>query len=235
MRSWLEALECLFQPRSGVEVVIAHTETAWVEHAVARGDLDVVLMSLDGPVANAGIATLRQASPHVGIVVISDRNERSFVTDAVRAGVRGWVSQMSSMDEVVDVLRGVVRGETRFPPTHVTWVIEDLLVVGRQREVESDALSGLSTRELEILDCLSQGMSRSQIAERMFLSPHTVRTHINHVLHKLDVHSTLAAVTLARRVQRGEGEDAQRGAHRAVPQGDVPLADLDLDGLGTLA
>jgi DNA-binding CsgD family transcriptional regulator len=56
------------------------------------------------------------------------------------------------------------------------------------------------------------GMSRQEIAERYTLSPHTVRTHINNVLHKLDVHSTLAAVSIARRMGLTEGLPQQRKA-----------------------
>ena len=60
-------------------------------------------------------------------------------------------------------------------------------------------LAVLSAREREILECLAQGMTRAQIVERFTLSPHTVRTHIGHVLTKLEVHNTLSAVSIARR------------------------------------
>ena len=57
----------------------------------------------------------------------------------------------------------------------------------------------LSAREREILECLALGMTRTQIVERFTLSPHTVRTHIGHVLTKLEVHNTLSAVSIARK------------------------------------
>lgn len=61
-------------------------------------------------------------------------------------------------------------------------------------------IGSLSAREIDILSCLVEGMSRQDIADRYVLSTHTVRTHINNLLRKLDVHSTLAAVSIARQV-----------------------------------
>ncbi|HET8560601.1 MAG TPA: LuxR C-terminal-related transcriptional regulator, partial [Marmoricola sp.] len=91
-------------------------------------------------------------------------------------------------------------GETWFPPVLMTRVLDVLLQARERREQAGSVLDTLSRRELEILACLAKGLTRAQIAERYVLSPHTVRTHINNLLHKLDVHSTLAAVSLARRV-----------------------------------
>jgi DNA-binding CsgD family transcriptional regulator len=61
------------------------------------------------------------------------------------------------------------------------------------------SLGALTAREAEVLCCIAAGLTRAAVAERLFLSPHTVRTHIRNVLAKLEVHSTLAAVALARR------------------------------------
>jgi DNA-binding CsgD family transcriptional regulator len=77
-------------------------------------------------------------------------------------------------------------------------LLESLLTGERDQKRADDALSVLSVREREILDCLAQGMTRAQIVERFTLSPHTVRTHINRILTKLGVHNTLSAVSIAR-------------------------------------
>ena len=96
-------------------------------------------------------------------------------------------------------IHGVFRGETCVPPALLTILLETLLTSERTKQQAQDALSVLSTRERQILECLAQGMTRKQIAERFTLSPHTVRTHINHVLTKLGVHTTLSAVSIARK------------------------------------
>ena len=85
-------------------------------------------------------------------------------------------------------------------PRHVSKLVEGLLSSESSKEQEQDRLAPLTAREREILQCLALGMRRQQIAERLFLSPNTVRTHISHVLRKLEVHSTLAAVSVLRHV-----------------------------------
>jgi len=111
---------------------------------------------------------------------------------------------------LVRVLVGVARGEGWIPPDLLGPVLDHLVDVGRTRQHTSDAFASLTTREIDVLRALTQGLSRQEIAEKYTLSPHTVRTHINHVLHKLDVHSTLAAVSLARRVGLDEDMPHQR-------------------------
>jgi DNA-binding CsgD family transcriptional regulator len=69
----------------------------------------------------------------------------------------------------------------------------------RDRVRPHGAISSLTARETEVLRCVMAGLSRTAIADRLFLSPHTVRTHLQNVLAKLTVHSTLAAVATARR------------------------------------
>ncbi|CAM5719139.1 Response regulator transcription factor OS=Streptomyces microflavus OX=1919 GN=G3I39_28055 PE=4 SV=1 [Streptomyces microflavus] len=67
-------------------------------------------------------------------------------------------------------------------------------------------MESLTPREREVLRCMVAGLGRKAVAERLFLSPHTVRTHMQNVLGKLGVHSTLAAVALARRAGVGPAE-----------------------------
>jgi DNA-binding NarL/FixJ family response regulator len=97
------------------------------------------------------------------------------------------------------VIHGVARGETCVPPDLLTVLLQTLLTSEGAKEEAQDALSVLSAREREILECLAQGMTRAEIVERFTLSPHTVRTHIGHVLTKLEVHNTLSAVSIARK------------------------------------
>jgi DNA-binding NarL/FixJ family response regulator len=170
-----------------------------VRNAVARGDVDVVLVSLEGAGGVAQIRRMREARPDVGVVVISDDDDATLVHDVVRAGARGWLAPTSSLDRLLTVVHGVVRGETWFPPMYVTRLVDAFLWAEQRRQDENDALACLSAREREVLACLARGQTRPEIAAKLYLSPNTVRTHVNHILRKLDVHSTLAAVSLARK------------------------------------
>jgi len=198
LRAWLDALEGALGPDTGVRVVVAHTDPAWVLQAVERADVDAVLLCLPPSGGAALVQAMRRARADVAVVVISDSMDAGVIAEVVRAGARGWVQSTSGLEHLVSVVRGVRKGESWFPPLLTTLLVDRLLETEQTKQEQSSALSVLSSREREILECLRQGMTRPEIAEQLFLSPHTVRTHINNVLRKLCVHSTLAAVSLAR-------------------------------------
>ncbi len=207
---WVDSLEKLLEPRWDIEVVVAHTSATWVCHAVMTGRVDVILLHLAsaGPGLADLLAGLRRANPELQVVGLSDSTDNHVLVSATRAGVRGWVEPTSSTEHLVKVVQGVVMGETWIPPTLLTRVMESLLETEETRETVNSAMSTLSPREEDVLSCLVQGMSRQEIAERYVLSPHTVRTHITNLLRKLDVHSTLAAVFMARQAGLAERSES---------------------------
>jgi DNA-binding NarL/FixJ family response regulator len=201
-RIWAETLEQMLHSRPGIDVVMTHTTYQWTWGSVARGDVDVALVGLVGrKVGPQQFKELREACPGVAMVVISDSRDADLIAAMIRAGVRGWVRPAASIGHLVRTLHGVKNGETWLPPDLTTAVLDRLLDAEETRAASRRAMSRLSERELEILDCLAKGMTRDAIGQRYRLSPHTVRTHINHVLRKLGVHSSLAAVSLANKSQ----------------------------------
>lgn len=197
-QTWVDALEMLLAPQPDIEVAAAHTDLDWIRHAVATGSVDLLLVKIDDRVGPSVIEALRTSSPGLGVVAVTDSEEASLLCKAVRAGVRGWVGKNTSAEHFVRAIRSVHQGEAWFPRAFISELVDSLLAAEHSNRQAWGALSSLSTRELEVLHCLTQGLTRREIAERFVLSPHTVRTHINNMLRKLDVHSTLAAVSLAR-------------------------------------
>ncbi|MFF0411905.1 LuxR C-terminal-related transcriptional regulator [Kitasatospora sp. NPDC004745] len=154
------------------------------------------------------LARLRRAHPGLRAVVLAVADDPHRAARALHAGATGWVAKESSLARLLAVVRGVLRDETHLPPALLTGVIRELTTARRDRTESERLVDTLTPREKQILRCMVAGLGRQAVAERLYLSPHTVRTHMQNVLGKLGVHSTLAAVAVARRAGVSPAEPA---------------------------
>ncbi|MEV4440502.1 response regulator transcription factor, partial [Streptomyces sp. NPDC049577] len=179
----------------------------------------------DGPAAGdvvdgiSLVAGVRTGHPGVRTVVLAERDDPRRAAAALQAGAGGWVAKDCSLSRLLAVIRGVLRDETHLPPALLTGVLRELTAARKHRTESERLVESLTPREREVLRCMVAGLGRKAVAERLFLSPHTVRTHMQNVLGKLGVHSTLAAVALARRAGVGPvdlaGDVVERGGQLA--------------------
>ncbi|SEL49821.1 response regulator transcription factor [Streptacidiphilus jiangxiensis] len=172
---------------------------------IAASRVDVALLDV-GLLAEDLPAGLRDwvGRADVPVVLLGDdeqvgQDDPSLLCAAVRAGVRGWVPRSCPLPELLVVLDGVRRGDTWIPPRLLTAVLRELSRARGELDEGARLAAALTPRELEVLGFLCAGLTRCAIAEQLFVSPRTVRTHVQNILAKLDVHSSLAAVALARR------------------------------------
>ncbi|MFF2748676.1 LuxR C-terminal-related transcriptional regulator [Kitasatospora sp. NPDC058048] len=154
------------------------------------------------------LARLRRAHPGLRAIVLATADDPHRAARALHAGATGWVAKESSLARLLAVVRGVLRDETHLPPALLTGVIRELTTARRDRTESERLVDTLTPREKQILRCMVAGLGRQAVAERLYLSPHTVRTHMQNVLGKLGVHSTLAAVAVARRAGVSPAEPA---------------------------
>ncbi|MGW7349657.1 LuxR C-terminal-related transcriptional regulator [Streptomyces sp. NPDC054784] len=157
-----------------------------------------------------GIALVgRVRADHSGTraVVLAERDDPRQAAAALQAGAAGWVAKDCSLSRLLQVIRGVLKDETHLSPALLTGVLRELTASRRHRTESERLVEALTPREHEVLRCMVAGLGRKAVAERLYLSPHTVRTHMQNVLGKLEVHSTLAAVALARRAGVGPVEE----------------------------
>ncbi|UED85904.1 LuxR C-terminal-related transcriptional regulator [Streptomyces profundus] len=154
----------------------------------------------DGPTeATALLDLTRERFPELRTVMLAACDDPAMAARALSGEARGWVAKDSSLARLLQVIRGVLRDETHLPPGLLTGVLRELQADRAHRGERQRLVESLTPRELEVLRCMLAGLGRKAVAERLYLSPHTVRTHMQNVLGKLNVHSTLAAVALARR------------------------------------
>ncbi|MFJ8649094.1 LuxR C-terminal-related transcriptional regulator [Streptomyces sp. NPDC093546] len=152
------------------------------------------------------VASVRAGQPTVRTVVLAEKDDPRRAALALQAGASGWVAKDCSLQRLLAVIRGVLRDETHLPPALLTGVLRELTAARKHRTESERLVESLTPREREVLRCMVAGLGRKAVAERLFLSPHTVRTHMQNVLGKLGVHSTLAAVALARRAGVGPAD-----------------------------
>lgn len=133
------------------------------------------------------------------VVLLADRSESGLLAPALRAGVRGWVPREGSTGELLGAVREANAGGTCVPPRLLTAALAELTHGGGGRVAggAQNRLDRLTPREREVLACLVEGLGRAEIAARLHLSPNTVRTHVQSILTKLGVSSSVGAVSLA--------------------------------------
>lgn len=191
-RMGAEVLQYALSRDPDIDVVAGVTRPAAAVDAVATTDADVALIdnSIGGGDGPSVAASLRDRCPGTGLLMLVEEGSDVTLRAAVRAGCAGVVSEESSMNDALDAIRRVARGEVLLGAD----VLARLLPL---RPVAPAPSVDLSRRELEVLRLLVDGLSTQDIAERLTVSPHTVRNHVQRVLVKLRAGSRLEAVALA--------------------------------------
>lgn len=200
-RVFAEALAGRLSDEPDLEVVGTAAAAAEAFELFSRNDIDVAVLDLD-LAGEDGLAVGRQLRdhwPNLGIVVVTAAVDDSRAVEAVQMGVRGWVGKQSAIESLLTAVRGAARGEIHLPASILTRVLISLSERNRSFAPEVEAIAMLTARELEVLRGLIDGLARKEIGLLLDVSPHTVRTHIQSILHKLNVHSALAAAAFARR------------------------------------
>lgn len=199
-RMFADALAARLETEDDVEVVAAVHARTPAECLIVGRHADVML--LDGDLPERAAIRLceelcgRDEPPRV--VVLSASSEPERIVDAIRAGAAAWVRKDESMQRLLEVIRGVAQGETWLPTAETGRVLTLLLADQERRQDNDRLLAALTPREREVLTCLAQGAGRREVAEQLHLSANTVRTHMQNLMAKLGVHSTLEAVAISR-------------------------------------
>jgi DNA-binding NarL/FixJ family response regulator len=152
--------------------------------------LDVNMPGMGGVETVLAIRQARDLTPHILMLTISNNDDDLF--GAINAGADGYLLKSAEPDELHKAILQVSRGMAVLSPQVTRKVLEAF------SNVPTEPLKDeLSSRELEVLQCLAQGMKTSQIAAKLVISENTVKTHIRHILEKLEVSTRLEAVSKA--------------------------------------
>jgi DNA-binding NarL/FixJ family response regulator len=197
--------------RSGFRVLIDSAEDLEVVGEAGTGDdavrlaratrADVVLMDIRMP-GTDGIAATQAITDDddlagVKVVVLTTFEIDAYVIEAVRAGASGFLSKSIEPADLLDAIRTVAGGDALLSPKATQALLAEFATAGTGPAIPADRLADLTTREREMMTLAAHGLSNDQIAERLFLSPLTVKTHINRAMMKLAVRDRAQLVVLA--------------------------------------
>ena len=199
-RTFHDALAVRLRAERDLIVAAEAESTEAARRALAGRAADVILLDAELPdhSAIAFCTEMIQRVPASRVVMLSAASDARRIVVAIRAGAAAWVRKDASIDHLLGVIRGVVRGETWLPPTELGGVLRLLMEEQDDRQGCDELLAVLTPREREVLFHLVQGAGRKEVAERLQLSANTVRTHLQSLMGKLGVHSTLEVVALTR-------------------------------------
>ncbi len=184
-------LRAVLQTEPGFVVVAECATAAQAVRRCAEGGADVVLMDLQfgsGLSGTAATAAIAQVPGAPRVVILTTYDSDADVMAAIDAGASGYLLKDAPPEELAVAVR-TAAGGSALAPAITSRLLERLRAPG----------TGLTPRELEVLQLVAEGLSNQQISQRLFLSQATVKTHLAHVYAKLDVDSRSAAVAAATR------------------------------------
>ncbi len=197
------ALAALLQ-QHGFEVVGEAADGEEAIDAAGRLHPDLILLDLSMPGLDGitALPRLREAAPDCEVVVLTASGMEENLLAAIRAGAAGYLLKSEPPARIVEFLRGAAKGEAALSGAVARRLLEQVREGSRGTGVPDEIAAALSARELEVLLLLDEHLGTDEIAKRLFISEHTVRSHVKSLLRKLGVSSrreALEALAVARR------------------------------------
>lgn len=162
---------------------------------------DVVLMDLRMPVMDGVTATrrIRDAFPSIHVIVLTTFDDDETVFDGLRAGAVGYLLKDVSSEKLCEAIRAASRGEYFMLPSITAKVMSEFKRMARTpRIAQSELISDLSHREMEVLRLVATGASNKEIADMLVIAEGTVKNHLTSILAKLEARDRMQAVVKAR-------------------------------------
>jgi DNA-binding NarL/FixJ family response regulator len=192
-------LRMLLADEPDIEVVAEASNGAEAVAQSARHRPDVVLMDIRMPVLDGLEATRRilTADAAAKVLILTTFDLDDYVYEALHAGASGFVLKDEPPEQLIAAVRTVAAGDALLSPSVTRRVIAHF--TPRYRQAPPKALATLTSRELDVLRLIADGLSNAEIGHALFISDTTVKTHVTRVLQKLEVRDRAQAIVLAYR------------------------------------
>jgi two-component system, NarL family, response regulator LiaR len=157
-----------------------------------KNNPDIVLMDLDMPIMDGVAATviIRKECPRVKVIALTSFIDKKLVNNAIKAGASSYIVKNISTDELIKAIRSTFLGKIILSPQAMKAIVEEI-------KNPSVKKINLTVREINVLEFLVKGCSNKEIAQKLFISNHTVKFHVNSILSKFEVRTRTEAAYLA--------------------------------------
>jgi len=189
-----EALRLLISLDSSMQCIGAYENCSGLVENLSPDPPDVVLMDINMPQVNGieGVKLLSEHFPKVFIIMQTVYEDDDHLFDALLAGAHGYLLKNTPNDKIIEAIKEVTEGGAPMTPS----IARRVITYFNKKPAKKSAMEeyNLSARELEVLECLALGHSQKMVAEKLFLSKHTVGNHIKNIYQKMHVHNLSAAI-----------------------------------------
>lgn len=196
-RLFRQSLRLLLDQEPDLQVVGEAADGAEAFDVTSKLKPDLVLMDVDMPKLDGVTATklIRGCLPDVKILMLSVHDDDNRIVAAVQAGACGYILKDADHEEFLRIIRSTHRGEQVASPFLADRVARTVyLSLNQGSDQVAGGLNSLTDREREILACAAAGRGNRDIADQLYVSIDTVKTHLHHIYHKLGVNGRVEAV-----------------------------------------
>jgi DNA-binding NarL/FixJ family response regulator len=172
-----------------------------LQYLLTNSQIDLILMDIEMPEMN-GIEAAQQVKklyPHIKIVMITIYDDDEFIFNAIKAGADSYILKETKSEKIYETIHDTLNGGSVMSPSIALKTLKLLKNATQFKTDEKNEVAPLSDREVEILEQLSKGYSNKIIANNLFISPFTVKRHIENIYQKLQAHNRIELLEKARR------------------------------------
>lgn len=186
------------------DITIIHTAKNGTEllHLLEQNnDIDLILMDIEMPLMNGIEATgkIKQRYPQIKIVMITIYDDDEYIFNAIKAGADSYILKETKSEKIYETITDTLNGGSVMSPSIALKTLQLLKKATYSIPKKDIEKIVLSVRETEILEQLSKGYTNKRIAEKLIISPFTVKRHIENIYHKLQAHNRIELLDKARK------------------------------------
>lgn len=188
----LEGLKNILGNESEITIVACFPTMQAMLEGLASTPIDIVLLDINLAEVNTieHIKPLKTKFPLLEIIMLSVHNEFAVINSSIAAGARGYIQKNASVDEIINGIKKVYQG-------HKFLCSQSKLILAKKQEAGLKIIPKLTRREKEILIEAASGLTTNQMADKLFISPHTVESHRKNLIEKFQTTNLSSAIKMA--------------------------------------